>query len=246
MTLSKYKIKATKFDRGGGFHMMRRKVMYLILVFAFIIFLSGCNTIFSPEIYVSDLLALKNEEDDIVYISSILKLEVISKESYTENKDKITKILQKYFGEISKVSYKSENFKSFYEAELEVLSRKSLNRNPLEGGIFGFRVREDNSSIVLAISFNARLFKQLKDEIFNEFYQTVNTDDLEIKITLINDLRNNVKIVTQGVYLGGHPCPFGVSYTLKRREKIDIIFSNVLRDYLVNSEEVEFLSIISE
>ena len=226
---------------------LRVKYLILFIILASVAFLSGCKIHFSTEVYVSDLLALKNGEEDIIYIPSTLKLQVISEESYLESKDKITRILKKYFGELDRVSYESNNFESFYVAQLEVLARKSSAKGaPVEGGLFSFRVREDNKNIVLAVRFNNRLFKQLENEFFKEFSQTVDTKELHLSITMINDLRNDVKLVAQGVYMGGYPCPFGASYTLKRREKIDIVFSDVLRDYLVNSEDVEFANIILE
>jgi len=246
LVLFRHKIKR----RGDEFDMKRDlRVKYLILfiILASVAFLSGCKIHFSTEVYVSDLLALKNGEEDIIYIPSTLKLQVISEESYLESKDKITRILKKYFGELDRVSYESNNFESFYVAQLEVIAREGSGKGtPVEGGLFSFRVREDNKNIVLAVRFNNRLFKQLENEFFKEFSQTVDTKELHLSITMINDLRNDVKLVAQGVYMGGYPCPFGASYTLKRREKIDIVFSDVLRDYLVNSEDVEFANIILE
>jgi len=67
---------------------------------------------------------------------------------------------------------------------------------------------------------------------------------MSLDINLVNDLKNDITLDVQGVYIDKYPCPFRSRYILGRREKVNIIFSDVLRDYLIKSGDAEFAYII--
>ncbi|MBC7319632.1 hypothetical protein H5T89_03205, partial [bacterium] len=85
----------------------RMSLLGIFLLLA-VLFLQGCDLLLSPEIYVSDLVDLKEGTNNSISVPSIIKLEVSSEDFYTENKDRITMILQDYFGKVSRVSYEED------------------------------------------------------------------------------------------------------------------------------------------
>jgi len=226
---------------------MKRSLFYRIWLLVFtlmlsVLFLQGCKFSLSPEVYVSDLLDLKGE---LITIPTTVKLEVISKDSFTESKDRITMILQDYFGKVSKVSYEQDGFNSYYVAQVDIPIVKDQNQEKELGyTIFLIRLVDNKEGIGLVLTFNRPLFNSLKDRIFKEFSQTISAEDMSLDITLVNDLKNDVNLEAQGVYLDKNPYPFMSNYTLGRREKVNIVFSDVLRDYLIKSGDVEFIYLI--
>ncbi|MCX7914471.1 MAG: hypothetical protein N2511_07790, partial [Thermodesulfovibrionales bacterium] len=222
------------------------KVSFLtVLLILSVLFLQGCDLLLSPEVYVSDLIDLKEGTSTLISVPTIIKLQVISKDSYTENRDRITMILQDYFGRVSRVSYEEDGFNSYYVAQvnLPVVKDQKLEKG-LSYAMFLINVLEDKEGIKLALIFNSTIFNSLKDRVFKEFSQTISVDEIALDINLVNDLKNDVTLEAQGVYLDKYPCPFRSRYVLGRREKVNIAFSNVLRDYLIKSGSAEFAYLI--
>ncbi|MGC8971826.1 MAG: DUF7424 family protein [bacterium] len=222
------------------------RVCLLIITLALsIIFLSGCNFSLSPEIYLSDLLDLKDGPNNSIAIPSTVKLEIISKDSFIENKDRITIMLQDYFGKVSKVSYEADGFNNYYVAQVNIPIVKDQKQEKIVGyAMFLIRLVEDNEGIRLILSFNNSVFNSFKDRIFEEFSQSITAENISFDITLVNDLKSDVILEVQGVYLDKYPYPFRSRYELGRRDKVNIIFSDVLRDYLVKSGDIEFAYLI--
>jgi len=220
-----------------------KKIILLLSVIALGIILSSCKSEFLPEVYIRDLLDISDGTEELIYTPATIKIEVSSKSSFEEDKEKITAILQKYLGKISNVSFEESGFDNFYVAQIEVPIR-SFSSNGLSENLFAFEVMKDeNQNIVFAILFNNDLFEQMKKETYNTFYSTIEISDITIIIRLINDLREDIKITTQSVYLNDKPCPFKTSYILKRRRKANLLFSNVLRDYLQCSDRIKLVDI---
>lgn len=220
---------------------------FLLTVFLLLsmIFLQGCNLSLSPEIYVSDILDLKEGKSALITVPSIIKLQVISETSYIENRDRITMILQDYFGKVSRVSYEEKRFESYYVAQVNIpLVKDQKQEKSLSYAMFLINILDDKEGVKLVLTFNNSVFKSLKDRIYKEFSQTISTDTMSLDINLINDLKNNVTLEIQGVYIDQYPYPFRSKYTLDRKEKVNIVFSNVLKDYLIRSGSVEFAYLV--
>jgi len=224
---------------------MKRILLLTALLILSILFLQGCGIFLSPEIYVSDLVDLKGGTNNSIFIPSTIKLEIISKDSYIENKDRITMMLQDYFGRVSRVSYEQDGFNNYYVAQVNIpLIKDQRQDKGLSYSMFLVRLIDDKEGLKLALSFNNSIFNSLKDRIFKEFSQTISADEISLSISLVNDLKSDITLEAQGVYLDKEPCPFRPRYILGRREKVNIAFSNVLRDYLVKSGDVEFLYLV--
>jgi len=224
---------------------MKKLWLLAVTLILFILFLQGCKFSLSPEVYVSDLLDLKGGAGNSINIPTTIKLEVISKDSFTENKDQITMILQDYFGKVSKVSYEQDGFNNYYVAQVNIPAVKEQKQEKGLGyAIFLIRLVDDKEGVRLVLSFNKSVFNSLRDRIFKEFSQTISADDMSLDINLVNDLKNDITLDVQSVYIDKYPYPFRSRYLLGRREKINIVFSDVLRDYLIRSGDAEFVYII--
>ncbi|MGC8718255.1 MAG: DUF7424 family protein, partial [bacterium] len=130
----------------------------------------------------------------------------------------------------------------FYVAEVNIPAVK--NSSDLGTSLFSINVANDKKRIKVTLNFNKSTFNRLKDRLSREFFQTLDPEDMSLDITLINDLKNEVTLEAQVVYLDKNPYPFKSNYTLGRRGKVNIVFSDVLRDYLVRSGCVEFAYLI--
>jgi hypothetical protein len=97
-------------------------------------------------------------------VKSVLKLEIISKDTFKENKDKITDIIKEYFDNVENVRYEENNLRSYYVADIEIPITKGLE---IEDKILSFSF----NGVSLFIRFNNSLFEELNSIILNDFYQ---------------------------------------------------------------------------
>jgi hypothetical protein len=99
------------------------------------------------------------------------------------------------------------------------------------------------NGVSLFIRFNNPLFEELNSIILNNFYQTFDLKDFYIEIVLVNDLKKDVNVELQGVYVNSRPYPFLTRITMKNRDKLIIKFSDVLRDYMAQEGKTVFVKI---
>ncbi len=203
-----------------------KKFVIFSLIILFIIFLSGCELNIASEVYIRDLYDFANDKNiDSTMVKSVLKLEIFSKDTFKENKDKITDIIKEYFDNVENVRYEENNLQSYYVADIEIPITKGLE---IEDKILSFSF----NGVSLFIRFNNPLFEELNSIILNNFYQTFDLKDFSIEIVLVNDLKKDVNVELQGVYVNSRPYPFLTRITMKNRDKLIIKFSDVLRDYM--------------
>ncbi len=204
--------------------------------FLIIFFLSGCALEITSEIYLSDIYdSIKNYNANFT-IPSTLKLEITSKESFQEYRARITSILREYFREVSNARYEEINYSSFYVADIEIpfSLEESLD------SMIGFSTDKEGK---LIMSFDKESFDNLNKTILKEFYYTIDPKEIAISVILINDIRKDVTVEFQGVYINNIPYPFVEKTTLKNKQKLVISFSNVLKDYMIAKGKTAFVKI---
>uniref|UniRef100_A0A7C3RIR8 DUF7424 domain-containing protein n=1 Tax=Dictyoglomus thermophilum TaxID=14 RepID=A0A7C3RIR8_DICTH len=215
-----------------------KKLIMVSLIICLFITLSGCKLDISSDIYLSDLYDFVNDsKTDMIWVNSVLRLEIVSKNTFKENKDEITSVLEEYFDNVENVRYEENSLQSFYVADIEIPLTKS---EEVEDRVISFSFKDDN----LYVNFNNSLFEGLNSSIFNKFYQSIEINDLSIEVMLINDLKRDVSIELQGVYVNLKPYPFLKKLTMKNRDKMMIRFSNVLRDYVAQEGKTAFVKIV--
>jgi hypothetical protein len=214
-----------------------KKFVIFSLIILFFIFLSGCELNIASEVYIRDLYDFANDKTiDSTMVKSVLKMEIISKDTFKENKDKITDIIKEYFDNVENVRYEENNLRSYYVADIEIPITKGLE---IEDKILSFSF----NGVSLFIRFNNSLFEELNSIILNNFYQTFDLKDFSIEIVLVNDLKKDVNVELQGVYVNSRPYPFLTRITMKNRDKLIIKFSDVLRDYMAQEGKTVFVNI---
>ena len=214
-----------------------KKFVIFSLIILFFIFLSGCELNIASEVYIRDLYDFANDKNiDSTMVKSVLKMEIISKDTFKENKDKITDIIKEYFDNVENVRYEEDNLRSYYVADIEIPITKGLE---IEDKILSFSF----NGVSFFIRFNNSLFEELNSIILNNFYQTFDLKDFSIEIVLVNDLKKDVNVELQGVYVNSRPYPFLTRITMKNRDKLIIKFSDVLRDYMAQEGKTVFVNI---
>ncbi len=75
-------------------------------------------------------------------------------------------------------------------------------------------------------------------EINDEFWTSISIEDWDISLNLINDTKSSALITIGNVYVDNKPVPYFQEFTLDRRDKMQVDFGPILRDYIYIEELV--------
>ncbi|MFN3328180.1 MAG: hypothetical protein ACK40U_04875 [Fervidobacterium pennivorans] len=218
--------------------MKKRILRFLVpmILLVFLVILTGCKADVVVEIYLSDLSDYAKGTVSQPVFTGTVEIELNSKDDYEKYKDTLTAILRKYFVSVGNVSYKTNetSTESKYVADVEINADSSK--------LLFFSLSKDK---VLLLNFNKVAFQKLNSDLKDkDIYYETTADELSFRFILINDLKKNVDLEIVGpVYVNNEPCPYTKKYTLKNREKLNIVFPDILRDYLTQIGSAPLLKV---
>lgn len=215
---------------------MRKTFVVALFSLLLIWIVSACDAILETQFYASDFM---QEE-----ISFKIKTTITTEFSKSDEAE-LTELLKATFPgakNFRKVSNGySEDLQFDYEADV-VNAAKFTNSS--SKGIFTFLIkRESDSSSSLGIIMDEDKYNQLNDEVADKFMGDVDLEDLKFSVDIINDLNRWVDVNVKSSYVNGDPIPFEKTYSIQRRENVKIIFSEVLKQALINEEVYYFSNI---
>jgi hypothetical protein len=101
-------------------------------------------------------------------------------------------------------------------------------------------VVEGNRSIEIGFWMNTRLFEAMNDYMSNEYWASIDPEDLSVTLIINNDLREDVTIRLRNVYANQVPIVDTQQYELRRRGTLSIRSSNVMRDFAFTNNVAMF------
>ncbi|MFN6991306.1 MAG: hypothetical protein ACK4MM_01150 [Fervidobacterium sp.] len=215
------------------------KFILLCLAISFTLVLSGCGFKTDFEIYLSDLYTYLTGGGEEVFIPITLSIDVGSEDGYNTNKYILTQILSKYFGEVENIRYEqdSSNFivTHYYVCTVNV----PITAEP-EGKVISLTVNKNGE---VSINFDSELFEALNDEASEYFEYRLSSKESKFIVLLINDMKKEITLEFQGVYVNDEPYPFSNKVVLKNRGKLKIGVSELLRDYLIKQGSAKFMKV---
>lgn len=210
--------------------MLRSKISVILFVLASLL-LSGCKVDSVYDVYSADLLEV-TESNSVISSPGQVRIEVSGCE---ENIGKVMDIAKNYYEVASEAVCASKGMDNFVEFSTDV---------PLVP--FGQRL-PGNSPTGLAVRKNSEtefeLFAVIEKGRFAgmeaEVKKMDSTASLEINLVTVifnNDLREPIQIETPSAWINNEPQTFG-SITLDRRQKAEIILSNVFSSTLRSNNQ---------
>lgn len=211
---------------------------FLLLLLASLL-LAACQFDVTADLYLQDVIDVQ-EAGETILTNATLALEIGGADE--AEKQQIVAILNEQLHEVENVREEERDYSTYlvvdykipiiYADDVEGIYSHSEIRNH----IFTFALSADNS---LNLTFNKPRFDTLSDQLYEEFYQRLNFEDFSMRLYLQNDLRDDIDVTLYSVYANSVPLPYSSTFTLGRRDEIEIRFSDVLRDSVTTPQEME-------
>lgn len=202
----------------------------LCLLMAFVI-LQGCKTLLQADVYVSDLFLDENVRTPASMLIEIPSCTGESREDYTRSvvalfdsasEAKVVGCESQGMDSLLNVSFLAEIASENSSADL-ILFRNIADQE--DAKIRGLKP-------VLGVSFLNRV-----DRLMRENMQSFQAKDLSFSIALNNDQRAPVKLSSYMVWVDGEAYERYTNESFDRREKLEISFSNVTSDLMIEGAQ---------
>jgi hypothetical protein len=208
--------------------------LQIFLSILFIFFLAGCKFESTSNIYLADLIDIKESKEPILAESTI-KIQVPGKSAYEKNKVRIKDLLSRHFPDIKDLSCEQTGFETFVVARTKIPIWYNANIKGSESSTQILSIMVSNfqkgqkhfAKIFLAVAKDKYL--EFKGDFDNEFSgATLSADDFEkIKIILQNGQKDPVTVFGMCVYVNGQPEPVGREIVLERRDSVDLVIPKI-------------------
>ena len=185
----------------------------------------------NTDIYLRDIkdVALDNTEGLIT--SGILKVGVPDCEN-KEQISEVTSLLSDYFLNVSEKSCEA-GMGSLITMGIDIPIINSIKDWSLKTSsttALLTKFSKSDSSIYVVFALNKTKFENLNSAVQTKFFDKLNLDESTVSFSVRNDGRKNEVAVISGSFVDGKPVMFPTSFTLARRNKIDVTPSDVRRN----------------
>ena len=215
------------------------KVGYLILGFLGLV---GCQINFDADLYSSDLISLGNHsQEQSISLPMTIEFQVASCDDLsTQNR-----IFSTYFSEYEFLGcdVNNEDFMSYVEAQV---STSVTNRTQISD-LIGFQVEksDDGQYLYVYAALNEDSFLDLKEYIFNETFQELSLADSKFSVNFVND-SGDLTVWVQSSFVDRNPTVYQTDFEVKKRDKINIELSDVVKVHLEKNSWSPLLIISNE
>jgi hypothetical protein len=190
-----------------------------------ILLLFACKIDVSTDIFISDILDINTNKDPI-FCSAQIKFD----SSSNMNEETINALLNKYFKKVQDIHEDKTSYMGSIIADVQI---PILKKGTYEDkSIFYIEVDSNDQYYFVNFKINEQLFDQMNSDVSNITYQKFDKNDLNVKFEINNDTKTDIKIGFHSVYINSTPTPYFSEINLERRQKIEIVPSDVLRDSL--------------
>lgn len=208
----------------------------LCLMCGFIIF--SCDGSLLLSLYTSDMIAASKQGEPVLYTNATIIASGLQEEKDIEflrnnlNSFSNERIVKQDYSEALSFTIKVPLVNGDYQGTFD--SSKDL--------LFMY-AQDTPTQIDFYCMYNNDVLTRISDYLQNEHFQTFDWNDLALSIKLENDMQEPVSVLAYSSFINGEPYPFTASLNLKRRDQIEIEFSNVLKNSIVKGNKQLVVSI---
>ena len=220
------------------------KIKDWLLILLILTITSACKIDMNTDIYLRDIkdVALNNSEG--LHTSGVLKVGVPN----CKNKEKlseVTGLLKDYFLNVSEKTCEA-GMESLLTTGVDIPiinSTQSWTSKTSSTTALITQKSKDGSSILVNFVLNKTRFNNLNQAVENQFFDKLSLDESTVTFSVNNDGRQDEVAVISDSFVDGKPIIYSKSFTLKRRNKIDVEPSNVRRSSFSDNGSMPVLEI---
>ena len=216
-----------------------RKSIYV--VFISILFIAGCKTDVTVEVYSSDLQRVKADETAELMVSTLMAIEIPSSDQCDKYTSQIVGIMKGLVQDFRPRECTTRDMDSFLVGELQSPLLPGMNAWKAADALLGIVISSERSIVLLTL--NRGKFARLNKRMNDEFHQTLNLAKSKVTMILHNDERTPQTYGMGGALVNGQPIYERRDIEIEARRKATIRLSDVGSAALVKYGQVIVLNL---
>ena len=219
---------------------MKATVMKAILLLLCLssLLLATCDLDAKAILFISDLIDTKNQTEP-VYCTATISLPMPS----ADNKQQVVDLISSYFLQPENIREGEKEYSTVLLADVQI-PLTYQKADPTLRSMFSIIAEETTTSFPVSMYLNKQLFTSLNAEVYKIAYQGITVQELGLSIQINNDTKGKVKISTAAAYVNSKPIPFPSTIEIDRRQIVDLVPSDVLRDTLLQGDTLLAFSVV--
>lgn len=206
-------------------------------------FLISCEIAVNTEMYVSDIvdyMSNKTEKKELMMNCNV-DLEISSEDEYNKEPEKYLNILSNAFYEAKNPAVTKQDMKTYLSAKGKIYFGREIIKKTNEDtekedeeadkSLIYFTCDEDEKYINIYLNFEKDKYNQLNYTVKENTYQDIELKDFNISIEVQNDQNEPCVLIINFSYVNNEPVLYNKSFTIEKREKLDIDITNIFKDY---------------
>lgn len=214
-----------------------KKLLPLVLGILAVL-IAACDFSLSTDIYMQDVLDAQDNGQSI-YTNATVAFQYSS--SDPAQKQQVVDLLEQQLNEVSNVHEETRDYGTYLVADFKIPLVYAVDVAAIYGlpeiqtNMFTFAVTKDTANV----AFNRKKFDTLDSVLADKFYQHLDFKDFTMSLFLHNDARKSVDVTLYSSYADNAPVPYSQTFTLNRRDDLEVRFSDVLRDAIITPQDTE-------
>ena len=192
---------------------------------------AGCQINLTADVYTTDLRDAVAGTEGLT-APATMAFQVPSTDDCDEHTVEISKIMEGVVSDFSPKGCESVEMNSFLLSDTQIPILDSKEAWSQTDSLFGLIARKYDDQIAVVVVMNLDKYGTLTSRMKDKFHQTIDLGSSKISLVLNNDERGDISFGASDVFVNSEPVHLRETYSLQRRQRVEIRLSNVASAYL--------------
>lgn len=218
------------------------RALFAALATALLLFMVGCKTNLTVELYSTDLASVAASTDEKLAARVVMAIQIPSASECAKYTPKVVEIMAGVVKDFTPKGCTSEQMNAYLLGEVQAPMVASNAAWKATDTLFGVIVRPK----WIWLAMDRDKFKAVNDRMRKQFHQTLKVGESTVTVVLHNDGRKTEKYAVVTALVDDTPVvPVG-NFELKRRARAEVKLSNVASRYLAKHGNVPMFMPVKE
>ena len=192
---------------------------------------AGCQINLTADVYTTDLRDAVAGTEGLT-APATLAFQVPGTDDCDEHAAKISEIMEGVVSDFSPKGCESVEMNSFLLSDTQMPIVASEEAWKESDSLFGLIAIKIDDHIAVFVAMNLDKYGTLTARMKDKFHQTIDLGSSKISLVLNNDERGDISFGASDVFVNSEPVHGRETYSLQRRQRVEIRLSNVASAYL--------------
>lgn len=219
---------------------MKKNILVLLFILPLILLVS-CEIGFFCDLYIKDIVDIANGVYDVGYVDSVFVMET------TGENEELEDFIRQNFRDVENLRVVEDDYYNMYlvfDSKVPIITLDNISKlddKDLFAIVTKSSISKANANeIQFGLYMNKDKYEDIKIFIEEQFFSTISMSKIHLYIFLYNDFLTNLKITLNAIYVNYEPIISPTDFILKKDEKLELILSDIIKDYIYNNDYLLF------